>query len=507
MRAWLRAFPWKFYLLVLPAVAAILAWLLPVTPTAFTARPGNQAYLPFIAKEYPRILGDDFFVGCAMAHCTPNMSDNAHMEVPVGDVVARIWGPDRAAGGSTYGVGCTSNTKIVACAYFAALTVYSGSGHIQWEKDLGLATWTSAPIVTPFDTVVAASAGKLVHYDRMGNELWVNTDFQGFAISPVVLQPQAILVVATGSGELVAFDLWTGERLAGPIDMVHRSGPRVYPCRTWNTPGVRVGHNRFYVTADCSITGSDASFLMAYDLDLNSQSGFLQAWDIPFTGYSGASPTVIDDRIYFDGNPRTDMDTPYIFGVRDLGSSGVELWRREMNGPLQTSLAHDPRGGLWVFTLRWANDNFAPHPQVRRLDEFTGDVIQSFRVDELVTDDPENPPPATPGSIMTIADGPDGPVMLIGAVVPLNEEQPLCEVQDGWVLAVDLTWNLALWKIRTPIHDIMTGTREFFPTQYTILNHPVDGRKVVVTAGSCVGAMGISRLFTESNPQNVAGQR
>ncbi len=492
-------FLWKFLMLIGVIAGGLIVWLGAWALPAQTAFPGHRAYFPFMAKEFPHIIGDDFFIGCAMAHCTPNMSDNAHMELPVGDV-ARIWGPDHAASGSTYGVGCTSNTKIVACAYSAALTVYDGAGNIQWQKDLGPATWTSAPIVTPFNTVVAASAGKLVHYDRMGKEMWADTSFQGFAISPVILQPQAVLVVATGGGELIAFDLWTGKRLAGPIAIMHREGPDTYPCRTWNTPGVRIGHNRFYVSTDCSVAGSNASFLMAYDLDLNSQTGFVKAWEFPFAGYSGASPTVINDRIYFDGSPLDDVDIPYAFGVRDLGSSGNELWRHEMNGPIQTSFPHDPRGGLWVFTWRWANDNFALHPEVRRLDEFTGNVIQSFRVDELVADVPENPPPATPGSIMTIADGPNGPVMLIGAMVPLNEDEPLCEVADGWILAVDLTSNLALWKVRTPIHDIFTGTREFFPTQYTILNHPLDGRKVVVTAGNCTGALGISHPFTQSNP-------
>lgn len=495
MRAWSRAFPWHYSLSIALLITGVIVWLGSAAQPAHTARPGKVMYLPFVAQEYPRILGDDFFTGCAMAHCSPNMSDNARMEAPVGDV-ARIWGPDRAAGGSTYGVGCTSNTKIAACAYFAGLTVYNGGGHIQWEKDLGIATWTSAPIVTPYDTVLAAAVGKMVHYDRFGRELWVNTDFDGFAISPVILQPQAVVIVATGAGILHAFDLWTGEHLAGPVAVEHRVGPRTYSCRTWNTPGVRVGHDRFYVSADCSIGGSNSSFLMAYDFDLNSEVGFTQAWSFPYTGYSGASPTVIEDRIYFDGNPRSGLDIPHVYGIRDRGNFAEELWRREVNGPLQTSLAHDPRGGLWVFTLRWANDQYAAHPEVRRLDETTGAVLQSFRIDQLVADDPDNPPPATPSSIMTIASGPNGPIMLIAAMVPLGEGQPLCEVRDAWIVAVDLNGSYALWKIRTPFYDAQARTHQFFPTQFTILDHPVDKRKVIITAGSCIGAMGISRLFT-----------
>ncbi len=483
----------------LPGALLLAVLLGAVTWRVRSAAPpaGLNAYLPFVAEEYPGIIDPEFFRGCAMAHCEPGLSDHTLSNIPTG-TVARIWGPHRAAGGSTYGLGCTANTRIAACAYLTGLSVYTGAGHIQWEKELGVAAWTSAPIVTPLDTVVAASLGQLVHYDAQGEELWRQTDFDGYAISPVILAPEPILIIATSGGQLFAFDLWSGERLAGPYDIEYMAGGLVYSCRIINTPGVRVDHQRFYVSTQCpGVTLDDLSFLMAFDFHLGSEEGFSRSWEYPYTGYSGASPTVIDDRIYFDGQPRLQPDAPTIFAVQDQETHAVELWRRLMDGPLQTSLAHDPRGGLWTFTLRWAEDNFAPHPDILRLDEWTGATLQTLPTDELIADDPDNPPPATPISIMTVAYHDSQPAMLVGVAVPLDENQPLCEVADEWLAAIDLTSGDLLWKVRTPVFNPLTGTRHFFPTQFAFLVHPLDGRDVVVTAGACTGAIGISRLFVE----------
>lgn len=483
--------------LALPALL-LLALLLAAWPwrvRSATSPASLNAYLPFVAEEYPAVLGDDFFRGCAMAHCEPGLSDHSLSNIPTG-TVARIWGPHRAAGGSTYGLGCTSNSHIVACAYLTGLSVYTGAGHIQWEKDLGVATWTSAPIVTPLDTIVAASLGQLVHYDSQGNEMWRQDDFEGYAISPVILAPDPVLIIATSGGQLFAFDLWSGEQLAGPYDIEYVVGGRTYSCRIINTPGVRIDHRRFYVSTQCpGVTLDDISFLMAFNFNAESEEGFSRDWVYPYTGYSGASPTVIEDRIYFDGQPRLQPDAPTVFAVQDQTTHALELWRRTMDGPLQTSLAHDPRGGLWTFTLRWAEDDFAPHPAITRLDEWSGAPLQTLQADELIADDPAQPPPATPISIMTIAYHDGQPAMLVGIAVPLDENQPLCEVADEWLAAIDLNSGALLWKVRTPVFNPVTGTRHFFPTQFAFLVHPLDGRDVVVTAGACTGAIGISRLF------------
>lgn len=473
-----------------------LGWPAQATPAIHI---GGQAFLPVAIAPYPRVLDDSFFTGCAMAHCTPGLSDNAHASIPAGPVT-RLWGPDPTGEGSSYGVGCTSNTHLVACGYLTGVTVYDGAGQVQWHVDLSPLTWFSAPIVTPFDTVITASVGEVAHYDRFGRKLWASSHFSGNPISPVILQPNPTIILATASGDLVALDLWTGALLGGPFQMTHREGAVNLPCRTANTPGVRVDYNRFYIAADCTVGNRGQSFLMAYDFQSGLPNAFSLAWEFPYVGSSGASPTVIDDRIYFDGNTSAEPNIPHVFGLRDQGATFEELWQRPMNGPVQTALAQDPRGGVWVFTTRWANDGYAPHPDVLRLDELNGQVLQTLPTDELVADDPLNPPPVTPSSVMTIGQGPSGPALLISTSVPLDNNTPVCEVAAGWIVAVDLNTSTALWKISMPVFNAMTSTHHLFPTQYPVLQHPEDGRPVIVTAGACIGALGIGSPPTQTDP-------
>lgn len=493
MKTWLHL-PVGVFALFLGWLVMILSlwlgWPAQATPVA---RTGGQAFLPVAIAPYPRVLDDSFFTGCAMAHCTPSLSDDAHAVIPTAPVT-RLWGPDPLGEGSSYGVGCTSNGRLAACAYLTGVTVYDGAGNIQWWVDLSPLTWFSAPIVTPYDTVVTASVGEVAHYDRFGRKLWANSHFSGNPISPVILQPNPTIIVATASGDLVAIDLWSGALLGGPFQMTHREGPLNLPCRTANTPGVRVGYGRFYIAADCTVGNRGQSFLMAYDFQPGQPDSFSLAWEFPYVGASGASPTIIADRIYFDGRTAAEPDIPHVFGLRDQDTFVEELWQRPMNGPVQTALAQDPRGGLWVFTTRWANDSFAPHPNVLRLDELSGTVLQTLPIDQLVADDPLNPPPVTPSSVMTIGQGPAGPALLISASVPLDDNTPVCEVAAGWIVAVDLNTSTALWKISLPVFNAITGTRHLFPTQYPVLRHPGDGRPIIVTAGACIGALAISSL-------------
>ena len=88
--------------------------------------------------------------GCAMAHCDARMSDNGHSVGPASGVLAAIdSGTSGKNAGIGSGLGCASNTSIVACTFgvdpamHSDLIVYDALGHRLWEDHglLGATAW------------------------------------------------------------------------------------------------------------------------------------------------------------------------------------------------------------------------------------------------------------------------------------------------------------------------------------------------------------------------------
>jgi hypothetical protein len=74
------------------------------------------------------------------------------------------------------------------------------------------------------------------------------------------------------------------------------------------------------------------------------------AWRFDFTGGSGSSPLVIGSRVFFDGGVGTGGGS--FMAVDDTGMRPVLVWRREFPAHFFFSTVEDPRGGLWVATVR-----------------------------------------------------------------------------------------------------------------------------------------------------------
>jgi hypothetical protein len=79
-------------------------------------------------------------------------------------------------------------------------------------------------------------------------------------------------------------------------------------------------------------------------------------WSLDFGSRSGASPTIFDDLIFFDGDlpepERTEEEDPHFFAVQDNGDSGEFLFKVPIDGQVGASAAVDPIGrGVW-FTAR-----------------------------------------------------------------------------------------------------------------------------------------------------------
>ena len=79
-------------------------------------------------------------------------------------------------------------------------------------------------------------------------------------------------------------------------------------------------------------------------------------WSLDFGSRSGASPTIFDDLIFFDGDlpmpEMTEEEDPHFFAVQDNGDSGEYVFKVPIDGQVGASAAVDPMGrGVW-FTAR-----------------------------------------------------------------------------------------------------------------------------------------------------------
>jgi len=426
----------------------------------FTVAYLAQPYLVFQVAEQ----------GCSMAHCDVSMSDNAKMRAPTGWDTQILW-HDSIPAGSNQGLGCSSNGTLAVCTYknpVESLVMYDARGARLWtsEDHLGDWAWASAAMIDDRGGVIAADATYVIRFLPDGNVKW-KTEIPGggLPISPVITS-SGVVVVATRGGPIAAFDNVTGLVL-GWIYLIDSPGDTEF-YDTWNTPCVR--GNRIYVSTEKRDDPSHTGRLWAVDIDPTDPDGTLRAaWSFVFGGPSGASPLVIGDTVYFDGDrlgPGEDIN-PHAFAVQDNGDTCSLRWKYAMPWSVKASFSRDPRGGIWAFAagVRW----------LIHLDEETGQTLELLDVDELVDEEGVY----VPSSIMTIAGDPSQPVMILG-VAPATTGGP------SWVIAVDLdSWSL-LWKVKLADDWEANVTS----SQFAIVEDD-EGKAVVVFPARNSGAYGV----------------
>ncbi|MGH2543071.1 MAG: PQQ-binding-like beta-propeller repeat protein [Ardenticatenaceae bacterium] len=410
-------------------------------------------------------------IGCSMAHCDPRLSDRAGL-VPPGAGADLIW-HDLVEGvpgtflGSSKGLGCVSNGTDVACTFGRqedelcnrdTLIAYgyadlSGDPFRKWTSGdvLNCTAFTSAPLMDVEGGVITADSTRVVRFAANGDVLWQTVTPGGRPVSPVITS-NGIIVLATSQGPIYAYDNQTGALID---NLILTEGSGRYD--TNNTAAVR--DNRAYITTDHRHSSMHGR-LYAVDVvlpegyDPTDPSTYRDAdilqdvWYVRVGGPSGASPLVISDTVYFDGDRLTPESPygPHIFAVRDEGSQGTIEWTLPMPGDLRASFAEDPRGGLWAVptgALLPDENELLTRIAAEDLDgDGQGDVLETLSLDMLVDAEGIH----VPTSAMTIAGDPADPIMIVGTTARDEAGNPM----STFVLAINLNARSLLWEIALP---------------------------------------------------------
>lgn len=332
--------------------------------------------------------------GCGMAHCDSRMSNAVGQMSPT---VAREIKVDRAGSRAVGGLGCVSNTRLVACtggddpSGRSNLSVYDADGNLMWDDGglLDATAWYSAAIISESNQVLAADQKRIIRADPItGTIVWQSLKpDDGTPISPILIGSDASMVLlatkadaGNGTPELSVWDLATGALLA------HR--PIVDPVTgtiyaTINTPASK--GNRAYVLSTALGNGSDGR-LYAIDVCESSACGGRGAlqfvWQHPYDGPASASPLLIGQRIFFDGLRA--RSTGLYYGVDDLGSAPSQAWMRKYSARFGFNAGQDPRGGFWISP--WQSGSLV------RVSETDGSTVQTINVSSLLGLDPSYSP-------------------------------------------------------------------------------------------------------------------
>lgn len=399
-----------------------------------------------------------------MAHCNAQMTDWENAPPP--DPGAQlIWydprqSPPGQLMGSGRGLGCAGNGQIVACSLGRVpadypdvlcdpqvrdtLVVYAYSDAEKlpaflWSSGdlLNCSAFTSAPLVGAGGSIITADDSTIIRFGPNGTPVWQTPTAGGSPISPVLLA-DGIVVLVTVGGPITAYDTETGALLA---ELTLTEGDSFY--ETVNTPAV--SGSRLYVSTHLD---ADSAYGRLYALDfIPEQSAFQIAWHFDFGGPSGASPLLVGNILYFDGDrpdPQADF-APQIYAVQDTGAAGQLLWVMPTIGQSQASFSLDPRGGFWTFTIGTPVKDHRWLTRMRLTDQDgdgLGDVLERIDLDALLT----LPGVHVPSSVMSMAGTPAAPVMIVGATA-FDE---VGGVDSTYIVAIDLNTRARLWRVWLP---------------------------------------------------------
>ena len=298
----------------------------------------------------------------------------------------------------------------------------------------------SNPLVCPY------------HYDNQNHVVeWVSNISYGIMPPNYIFQEGNVVFMSTPDGVVAAFDTTTDELLASNsvVDPQLLQGPDYYS--TINS--ALVNGNRVFLA--CEKKGNKIGRLYAVDVypnATNEADRLKVAWYYNYSRKSQrsqATPTIIDDTIYFDGYNDTLLRQnrdPHIYAVY---MNGTEKWNVSYTNITWLTFTRDPRGGFWYEDCDQARppgDNTGGNKLVRFSEE-NGSIIEEIDMKTLLNDTGKNKNlPVLPSSDMTICGTSSNPIMLISA----NHQW----LKEGkWVIAIDLSDNnKLLWKI--PINSL-----------------------------------------------------
>jgi|JI102314A1RNA_FD_contig_61_823083_length_2529_multi_2_in_0_out_0_2 outer membrane protein assembly factor BamB len=411
--------------------------------------------------------------GCPMAHCDARMSDLVKSTTPSVGVAVRV---DRTSPPAIGGLGCVSNTRLVACtgggdpAVSSNLVVYDADGNRLWDDGgiLGTSAWKSAAIIGDNDLVLAADQNTVLMADpRAGTILWQSAKPDSAPpISPVLAgSGRDLVLIASGAGnadstpQLSVWDAANGAML-DTMTLVDPISLQVYS--TFNTPAV--AGNRAYVLASVVSNGTNGR-LFALDICESASCGgrgkLSVAWTYDFRGPSGASPLLIGSRLFFDG--RTQAGAGTFMAIDDTGTAPSLAWRIQATSTFAASAAQDPRGGLWVYP--WQTG------KLLRLNPMTGAVLQTVNTSTVLGVSAGY----YPVTAVSTSSSPGGAVVLTFGARAAGRGS----ATPPYVAAVDVSTAPAgtlLWKFKfanTVAANVPTG-------QFPIVTNATGARRVVV---------------------------
>lgn len=300
------------------------------------------------------------------------------------------------------------------------------------------------------------------HYNTLKNMVeWISNITYGIMPLNYVFQDGNIAFINSPDGNVSAFNITDGKKLVSNsiIEPQLIQGSDYYS--TINSACVK--GNRIFLA--CEKKGNKTGRLYAVDVNLNAvnESDLFQvAWSYSYFGKSQASPTLIDDTIYFDGYNSSflsrELRDPHIYAVY---TNGTEKWKISYPNMTWFSFAMDPRGGFWYEDCDQVQlgSNTGGNKLVHFSEE-NGSIIEEIDIKTLLNDTGKNKDlPVIPSSCMTTCGTATNPIMLISA----NHQW----FHDGkWVIAINLSDNNSvLWKIKLPFLNPLN----YANGQYTIL--------------------------------------
>ncbi|VVB60064.1 PQQ-like domain protein [uncultured archaeon] len=308
---------------------------------------------------------------------------------------------------------------------------------------------------TDFQSLMSNPLNCPYHYNSTGQDIeWTSTVPYGVMPMTSVFFEGTTMFIADRNGNVVAIDTIDGSTLAtdslGTPELI-TDNERFYSSQN----SACVQGNRTYVLTDLSVSGwriTNTSInmskqngqLYAVDVDPdaeNKSDRLTIAWNYSYSGYSQASPTLINDTLYFDGNNTLFFQNkkPHIYAVY---TDGTEKWKVAYDNKTLFSFAKDPRGGFWYedsdqIASLWNGDTLGN--KLVRFYEENGTEMKGQTIDmtKLLNDEQT----VIPCSDMVICGTETNPIMLMSANHDWGEE-------GKWVVAINLSDNNSLiWKV------------------------------------------------------------
>lgn len=342
--------------------------------------------------------------GCPSAHCDASLSDQIQVAPPMPPIQV-VWQKYTQARQSAW---CVTNSTVVACVFVNLvhnavdnLAVFDFDGNRLFTDGgrLNSIAGLSAPLMTEDGEVIAADNERVIFFNRDGTVKWNTPSGQAGGKQPLslVLTENGQVIVASRGGAIAAYEGKTGQQTS--VLWVKDDADLSQIFDSLNTPAVK--GNRIYVSMQENKTnarkewrrrresrregrrssrkeGQREGRLVAIDV---TPMGMKEAWHFKFGAVSGASPTIIEDTIYFDGEALTPSSpfAPKVFAVQDKGNRGELMWTYEIptGQRLISSVTRDPRGGIWLY----------PRPgygKLVRLGEQDGSVMEEIDYNALL---------------------------------------------------------------------------------------------------------------------------